>query len=96
MSPGSGRAVTDEHGRFEVRGLDAHPHKLSLRGAEHLDTESEVLALADGRVIDDLRIVMSAGEELRGVVRWPGRRAGRRRPHRGAPARLEQRLVAPV
>lgn len=62
---------SDEHGRFELRGLAPGPQQLAVRVEDHLDAASDELELEEGQVLEDVRIVMDPGLELAGSVRWP-------------------------
>ncbi len=70
-NPAAGRARTDEDGRFELRGLVGREQVLNAQHEEFLDGESEALALAEGKTIEDVSIVLDAGLELSGTIHWP-------------------------
>ena len=72
---GAGRAISDEQGSFELRGLAAHTQTLSAWTEGFLDTETEELQLSEAQVLEGVQIVLDEGLELSGTVRWPDGKA---------------------
>lgn len=68
---GSATAITDDAGRFELRGLPAGGLKLQASSPEHASGTSDRLQLEAGKTLDGVEIVLAGGGQVEGRILLP-------------------------
>ncbi len=72
MGIGASReTTTDSEGRFELRGIEPGETQLSAELDGWQESSSDEFALAEGELVQGMRLILSRGESISGVVLWP-------------------------